>query len=86
MKLKKFKKRLSTEQLMAILNTKYPHINYIPGENLNLMDATNDILRKMWADKIKYPTITHIKKKMNMCERSILKMAKLNKLPSRECI
>lgn len=86
MKLKKIRERLTSKQSMAILDAKYPHINYIPGENLNLIDAINDMLKKMWADNVKYPTILHMEKGLNMSERNIRRMAKLNGLPDRKCI
>ena len=86
MKSKKLRDKLPSEQSMAILNAKYPHINYIPGENLNLFDAANDMLKKMWTDKVKYPTIAHMEKGLNMCERNIRRMAKLNGLTDRKYI
>jgi hypothetical protein len=80
---KKLRNRLPTQQSMDILNTKYPHINYIPGENLNIMDATIKMLKTMWMDRIKYPTIRDMEKPLNMTEKTVLRLAKLNNLEPR---
>lgn len=86
MKLKKLKNKLPSEQSTALLNVKYPHINYISGENLNLHDAFLTMLKGMWVDKIKYPSIKHMEKRLNMTERGIIRVAKLNNLGERKHI
>jgi AraC-like DNA-binding protein len=58
------------------INSKYPNINPIPGEDLNIDNMIKKRFLSLWNDKVKYPTIKAICDKLGYSERHIYRLIK----------
>jgi hypothetical protein len=68
---------MGTNQLYEHICKKYPEIEY-NGEDLNLNNIYANIVKQMWNDRVKYPNVKIIAKKVNMSERNIYRLAQKN--------
>jgi hypothetical protein len=73
---------MTQEQLYNHIIKKYPNIEY-NGEDLNLNNIYTNLIVKMWNDKINYPSVKHICKKINLSERQVYRLAQKIGLESR---
>ena len=73
---------MNNEKLYQHICRKYPHIEY-NGEDLNLNNIYVNMLREMWEDKDKYPSVKVISDKIKISERQIYRLAQKNGLGMR---
>ncbi|MEO6304846.1 MAG: hypothetical protein ABIP51_16920 [Bacteroidia bacterium] len=82
---KKDQKRKKEEEISRIdfYNKKYPNINPLPEEDLNIENMVKSILEKAWYDKKRFPLIEQISIITGLSERQIYRLAKQFKFHSR---
>jgi hypothetical protein len=73
---------MTTNQLYNHICKKYPEIEY-NGEDLNLNNIYVNMLREMWEDKDRYPSVKVISDKIKISERQIYRLAQKNGLGMR---
>ena len=74
---------MNNEKLYKHICVKYPHIEYKENEDLNLNNIYVNMLREMWEDKNKYPSVKVISDKIKISERQIYRLAQKNGLGTR---
>jgi hypothetical protein len=70
-------------QLYKYICVKYPHINYIEGEDLSLDGIYAREVAKRWADKENYPCIIDIAYSLDLSERQVYRISKQYNLGKR---
>jgi hypothetical protein len=65
---------------------KYPDINPVEGENLDIPTMRINILKKCWYDKSRFKSVTSIAKVTGISEREILRTASDEKFTQRRDI
>lgn len=73
---------MNNEKLYQHICRKYPQIEY-NGEDLNLNNIYINMLREMWEDKDRYPSVKVISDKIKISERQIYRLAQKNGLGMR---
>lgn len=74
---------MNNDKLYNHICRKYPHIEYKENEDLNLNNIYVNMLREMWEDKNKYPSVKVISDKIKISERQIYRLAQRNGLGTR---
>ena len=74
----------SSNANMFVLETKFPNIKPIEGEDLNIENNIRSILNKCWFDLNKFKTVTDVAAAMGINERVVHKWVKKYKLPNRK--
>jgi len=62
---------------------KYPDVNYVKGEDLNLDNMYAREIFKKWHNTDDYPTVIDIQKSIGISERTIYRIAKEHKMGNR---
>jgi len=76
--------KLSHEEIYKKLCEKYPKINYIEGEDLNIQNHVLKMVEKCYFDTEKYKTICDVAKKLEVSERFIFRFANDNNFKQRK--
>jgi hypothetical protein len=76
-------KTMNNDKLYQHICVKYPHIQYKDNEDLNLNNIYVNMLREMWEDKDRYPSVKVISDKIKISERQIYRLAQSNGLGMR---
>lgn len=74
---------MNNEKLYQHICLKYPHIEYKENEDLNLGNIYLNMIKQMWEDKDKYPSVKVISDKIKISERQIYRLAQRNGLGTR---
>jgi len=74
---------MNNDKLYQHICNKYPHIEYKDNEDLNLNNIYVNMLREMWEDKDRYPSVKVISDKIKISERQIYRLAQTNGLGMR---
>jgi len=74
------------QEYVEHLNKKFPHINPVEGEDLNLQRNVQRILTKCWTDRGKYPNSASIQFALGISERSIYRLVRFFGLPRRNTL
>ncbi len=74
----------SNEKLYEHICHKYPDVEHIQGEDLNIENMKARHIRRMWPDKNNYKHISHIAVAVGLSDRTVYRIAKGIKLKSRK--
>ena len=77
-------KKLSSRELYHVLYKKYPNINPIENEDLNIENVVIQILKKYWYDEKVYYTPKDIANSVGISERSVYKYIRENNFSNRK--
>ena len=73
----------SNEKMYKHICRKYPNIEHIQGEDLNIENMKGQHIKRMWTDKDKYTHISHIAYVVGLSDRTVYRIAKKLNLKSR---
>jgi hypothetical protein len=73
----------SNEKLYEHICNKYPEVEHIQGEDLNIENMKGKYIKRMWTDKNKYKHISHIAYTVGLSDRTVYRIAKELNLVSR---
>jgi Mor family transcriptional regulator len=73
---------MKQEEFYQHICKKYPQIEY-NGEDLNLNNIYANLVAKTWYDKVNYPNVKEISKKLGISERHIYRIAQKHGLGMR---
>jgi hypothetical protein len=68
---------------MNLLNQKFPQVEYIEGEDLNIENMKERIITKAWYDTARFSEITDVAVGIGMGTRTLYFYARKLKLPKR---
>ena len=71
------------ETNITLIDQKFPKVEYVEGEDLNIENMKKRIITKAWYDTAKYDDVTDIAVAIGMGTRTLYFYAKQLKLPNR---